>query len=209
MTRGYGNARVIVVTGGSRNIGRAICERFARDGARVVINGVVPGEAARVVDELVDAGLDAVGWDADISDPAQVEAMFAGVQERFGRLDVLVNNAAVTMQGRVPFARLTLADWDRIFAVNARGTFLCSAAAAPLALVRRDGHRRARDRDLPAWSARSQSSAHRREPAGRVSQSSSRPSVLAAASQINALPRWRVMARSGGFGPSPYGLPDH
>lgn len=131
MTRGYGNAHVIVVTGGSRNIGRAICERFARDGARVVINGVVPGEAARVADELVDAGLDAVGWDADISDPAQVEAMFAGVQERFGRLDVLVNNAAVTMQGRVPFARLTLADWDRIFAVNARGTFLCAAAAAP------------------------------------------------------------------------------
>jgi NAD(P)-dependent dehydrogenase (short-subunit alcohol dehydrogenase family) len=129
---GYWSGRVVVVTGGSRNIGRAIARRFAVDRARVVINGVVPGEAARAAEELVDAGLDAVGYDADVSDPAQVEAMFADLANRFGGLDVLVNNAAVTMQGRVPFERLTLADWDRIFAVNARGTFLCSAAAAPL-----------------------------------------------------------------------------
>ncbi|KAF2418087.1 SDR family NAD(P)-dependent oxidoreductase [Microbacterium sp. B35-30] len=134
MTAGseYWSGRVVLVTGGSRNIGRAISRRFAADGARVVVNGVVAGEAEQAAAEMVDAGLDAVGWDADVSDPAAVDAMFADVAERFGRLDVLVNNAAVTMQGRVPFERLTIDDWDRIFAVNARGTFLCSAAAAPL-----------------------------------------------------------------------------
>jgi NAD(P)-dependent dehydrogenase (short-subunit alcohol dehydrogenase family) len=134
---GYWAGRTVVVTGGSRNIGRAISQRFAADGARVVVNGVVPGEAAQVAAQMTDAGLDVIGWDADVSDPAQVEAMFADIAERFGALDALVNNAAVTMQGRVPFAQLTLADWDRIFAVNARGTFLCSAAAAPLLRERR------------------------------------------------------------------------
>jgi NAD(P)-dependent dehydrogenase (short-subunit alcohol dehydrogenase family) len=129
---GYWAGRVVAVTGGSRNIGRAISQRFAADGARVVVNGVVPGEAAQAAAEMADAGLDAVAWDADVSDPAQVEAMFSDIADRFGGLDVLVNNAAVTMQGRVPFERLSLDDWDRIFAVNARGTFLCSAAAAPL-----------------------------------------------------------------------------
>jgi NAD(P)-dependent dehydrogenase (short-subunit alcohol dehydrogenase family) len=123
--------RTVVVTGGSRNIGRAICERFARDGARVAVNGVVPGEAEEVAQSLRDAGHEAFGFDADISDPRQVDDMFAAISRRFNRLDVLVNNAAVTMQGRVPFDRLQLEDWDRIFAVNARGTFLCSVAAVP------------------------------------------------------------------------------
>ncbi|MDF2561293.1 MAG: hypothetical protein K0R99_2739 [Microbacterium sp.] len=135
---GYWSGRVVVVTGGSRNIGRAISRRFAEDGARVAINGVVAGEAAHVAAEMADAGLDVAGWDADVSDPTQVEGMFADIADRFGGVDVLVNNAAVTMQGRVPFERLSLDDWDRIFAVNARGTFLCSAAAAPL-LRRRAG----------------------------------------------------------------------
>ncbi|MDF2992133.1 MAG: hypothetical protein K0S37_2647 [Microbacterium sp.] len=124
--------RAVLVTGGSRNIGRAISERFARHGARVIVNGVVPGEADRVAGELRDAGCAAYGIDADIADPTTVQSMFDEITDRWGRLHLLVNNAAVTMQGRVAFGELTLADWDRIFAVNARGTYLCCAAAAPM-----------------------------------------------------------------------------
>jgi NAD(P)-dependent dehydrogenase (short-subunit alcohol dehydrogenase family) len=135
---GSWRGRTVVVTGGSRNIGLAICRRFAGDGAQVAINGVIPGEADGVAAELRKLGFQARGFDADVSDAEQVEAMFDAITGVFGSVDVLVNNAAVTMQGRVPFDRLTLQDWDRIFAVNARGTFLCAAAAAPL-LRRRGG----------------------------------------------------------------------
>lgn len=137
-SEGRWRGRTIIVTGGSRNIGLAICRRFAENGARVAVNGVVPGEAEQVAAALREEGLDASGFDADVSEPQQVEAMFSAIVDRFGGVDVLVNNAALTMQGRVPFDRLTLQDWDRIFAVNARGTFLCAAAAAPL-LRRRGG----------------------------------------------------------------------
>lgn len=124
--------RIVLVTGGSRNIGRAISERFARDGATVVVNGIVPGEAQRLADGLRADGLDAVGLDADVADPAQVDAMLADVGRRFGVLDVLVNNAALTMRGRVPLMELTLDDWEATFGVNARGTFLCTVGAVPL-----------------------------------------------------------------------------
>jgi NAD(P)-dependent dehydrogenase (short-subunit alcohol dehydrogenase family) len=123
---------VVLVTGGSRNLGRAMCERFAADGAAVIVNGVVPGEAEDVARALRDRGVAASGIDADVSSASEVDAMLARVREEHGRLDVLVNNAALTMVGRVPLVELTVEDWDRVFAVNARGVFLCTMAAIPL-----------------------------------------------------------------------------
>jgi len=119
---------VVLVTGGSRHLGAAMCRRFAADGAAVVVNGIVAGEAGALAATLPEA----IGIDADISDPDQVDAMFSRVEREYGRLDVLVNNAALSLAGRVPIDRVTLSDWDRIFAVNARGTFLCTMGAVPL-----------------------------------------------------------------------------
>ena len=124
--------RVVVVTGGSRNLGLAMSERFGREGSTVVINGVVPGEAAREAQRLRDGGMKAYGIDADVSDGDAVAQMFAQVRDDFGRVDVLVNNAAVPMVGRVSFEALTIDDWDRSFAVNVRGAFLCTKHAVAL-----------------------------------------------------------------------------
>ncbi|RKN51188.1 SDR family NAD(P)-dependent oxidoreductase [Micromonospora endolithica] len=125
MTRLAG--RVALVTGGGRNIGLAIARRLAADGAIVAVNGPDPEELAAAV---ADLGADAMAAPGDVSDPAAVAALTRAVTDRHGRIDVLVNNAAVPMSGRVPLRDLTLADWDHSFAVNARGVFLCTVAAA-------------------------------------------------------------------------------
>lgn len=124
--------QTVVITGGSRNLGEGMCRRFAAEGARVIINGVVPGEAEALAEELRRAGHDAHGIDADVADEHAVAGMFADIGARFGAVHVLVNNAAVTLQGRVPLRELTLADWDLTFGVNARGMFLCTMAAVAL-----------------------------------------------------------------------------
>lgn len=120
----------VLVTGGARNIGRAIVERFAAEGAQVAINAVVPGEAEDLAAELQSAGCSAIAVPADVSDPDQVEQMLAAVDSQLGGLDVLVNNAALPMLGRVPFFELSLAEWDQQFDVGARGTYLCTLAGA-------------------------------------------------------------------------------
>lgn len=127
----------VLVTGGARNIGRAIVERFAAEGAQVAINAVVPGEAEELAAELRAAELraadrSAIAVPADVSAPDQVQQLFATIGTELGGLDVLVNNAALPLLGRVPFLELTLAEWDRQFDVAARGTFLCTHAAAQL-----------------------------------------------------------------------------
>ncbi|UFU06205.1 SDR family NAD(P)-dependent oxidoreductase [Ruania halotolerans] len=125
----FAGARVLI-TGGSRNIGRAITERFAAEGAHVAINTVVEGEAEELAGLLRTGSRRAIAVPADVSDPAAVEHMLARVESELGGIDVLVNNAAVPMLGRVPFFDLTLAEWDRQFAVGARGTYLCTRGAA-------------------------------------------------------------------------------
>lgn len=120
----------VLVTGGSRNIGQAIVERFAAEGAAVAVNGIVPGEAAALADALRSTGVVATGIDADVSDPDAVARMVEHVVTELGGIDVLVNNAAAPMLGRVPFFDLSLQDWDRTFAIAARGTYLCTRAAA-------------------------------------------------------------------------------
>lgn len=129
LTRRFDGVRVLV-TGGSRNIGRAMAERFAAEGAAVAVNGVVPGEAEAVADALRAGGSSAIGIDADVSDESDVARLVATARSALGGIDVLVNNAAVPMLGRVPFFDLALTDWDRQFQVNARGTYLCTRAAA-------------------------------------------------------------------------------
>ncbi|MFN8621234.1 MAG: 3-oxoacyl-ACP reductase family protein [Chloroflexota bacterium] len=123
--------RVALVTGGARGIGRAIATGLAREGAAVCVNYATrAGEADRTVAAITDAGGRAFAFGADVSVNAQVEAMVAATVERFGRLDILVNNAADTDSHR-PWTSVTEEIWDRSLDVNLKSCFLCFRAAHP------------------------------------------------------------------------------
>lgn len=120
--------RVALVTGASRGIGRAIALRMAREGVAVGVNyRGDAGGAARVVEAVRQSGGEAEAFQADVADPAAAEALVAAVHERFGRLDVLVNNAGITRDGLVP--RLSHADWTVVLDTNLASVFYCCKAA--------------------------------------------------------------------------------
>ena len=132
--------KAALVTGASTGIGRAIAERFAREGALVAVNFRSSREAAQqLVAEIRAAGGVAIPVAADVSVESEVRAMIDQVEREFGRLDVLVNNAGWST--RVPHRNLDeLTDeiWDKTFDVNLRGLFYCVRAAVPL-LRKQDG----------------------------------------------------------------------
>jgi 3-oxoacyl-[acyl-carrier protein] reductase len=121
---------VALVTGAARNIGREIALALAAAGASVVVNAKTSGtEATAVAAEIEAAGGKAIAILADISDPADVQRLVAESMSRFGRLDVLVNNAA--LRDEAPFEELTFADWSTVMHVVLDGAFLCAQTAAP------------------------------------------------------------------------------
>ncbi len=114
--------------------------RFAQEGARVVVADIQEGNARRVAQEV--QGLGGVGLvvTADVSDPASVNDMVQRSVDRFGQVDVLVNNAAISSGiEHKPFEEITLAEWDRLIAVNLTGSFLCCQAVAPHMRQRQHG----------------------------------------------------------------------
>ena len=117
--------KTCLVTGGSRGIGRAIAEEFGRHGANVVINyRSSEAKAEAAAETITEAGGSALPVQADISEYADVEAMAAAVEDRYGGLDVLVNNAGITVDKK--FENMTREDWDRVIDVNLGGTFNCT-----------------------------------------------------------------------------------
>jgi len=125
--------RVAVVTGGSSGIGRATVEALCTDGVRVAVLDLAPApEGAEIADLTIEA---------DVTDADQVTAAVAGVVDRFGRIDVLVNNAGITGSQRATTLHETpIEEWDRVFAVNVRGVFLCTHAVLPIMLEQGSGH---------------------------------------------------------------------
>ena len=119
--------KVAVVTGAGSGIGRAAALLFAREGAAVAVVDVAATAAKESAAEIAAAGGRALAVSADITDTEQVDSAFGQVVREFGRVDVLYNNAGVNSSGSVIDASDD--DWDRCFAVNAKGTFLCSRAA--------------------------------------------------------------------------------
>ena len=122
------NGQVAVVTGAGSGIGRAAATLFAREGATVAVVDLVADAAMETAELIAEAGGRALAVKADVSDMTQVGAAFQKVMDDYGRVDVLYNNAGVNSSGSVIDASED--DWDRCFAVNARGTFVCSQVAA-------------------------------------------------------------------------------
>ncbi len=130
---------VAIVTGAARGIGRGVALSLAKEGARIVIADVAPARAdAKETRALVEAeGVEALSVECDVTDWAQVAAMVDAAHNRFGRIDVLVNNAGVISVG--PVVALTEEQWDRVIGVNLKGTFLCSKAVATRLMQQRSG----------------------------------------------------------------------
>lgn len=127
--------KVVIVTGGGHGIGKAYCEGFTRSGSRVVvadIDGDAAEEVARDLGKLSEAG--SLSVHVDVSDEASANRMVARTIERFGQVDVLVNNASIF--ATIPMSRgrieeISLEEWDRLMAVNLKGVFLCCRAVLP------------------------------------------------------------------------------
>ena len=131
------DGQVALVTGSAKNIGRAINLALADAGAKVVINALSSGvEAERLAEEINAAGGEAMAHIADIRDPESVEAMIAAAVERFGGLNIVVNNAS--LRQLLPLEEMTLDQWRAVFAVTVEGAMLCTVAALPH--LRRAGH---------------------------------------------------------------------
>src|SRR4051812_30641772 len=137
--------RVAIVTGASRGIGRAIALGLAKAGCRVVVAAKstestekLPGSIHTVAAEVEALGGQALAVQVDLRDEAQIEAMAARTVERFGRIDVLVNNAGALWWR--PLTETPAKRFDLVTGVNARAAFLCCRAALPSMLDRRWGH---------------------------------------------------------------------
>ena len=130
--------RVALVTGGSRGIGRAIALALADEGATVVINYLrSPQAAEETAVAIAGKGREALIVQADVAVAADVERLLATIGERFGRLDVLVNNAGITKDNLL--LRLKEEDWDQVLDTNLKGVFLCTKAAAKVMVRQREG----------------------------------------------------------------------
>ncbi len=116
--------KAAVVTGGGRGIGAAIARALAEAGAELIVSARTRSEIETVAAELKSAGHRAHALTCDVTDEKSVAELARAAHERVGRVDILVNNAGVAHSA--PLRRITLDDWNRLFAVNATGTFLCT-----------------------------------------------------------------------------------
>lgn len=130
--------QVAIVTGASRGIGRAIALALASEGANVVVNYASSSTAAdAVVSEIATMGGSAIALQADVSQVAQVDEMISAVTDKWGRVDVLVNNAGITRDTLL--LRMKPEDWQAVIDLNLTGVFLCTRAVSKMMLKQKSG----------------------------------------------------------------------
>lgn len=129
--------RVAIVTGGSRGIGRAVAASLAEDGASVVVSGRDPVRVEVEAKELEALGASVLAVQADVARREDVDRLVDRARERFGRVDVLVNNAGITRD--VLLVRMKDDDWDAVLNVNLRGAFLMTRAVAKVMMRQKGG----------------------------------------------------------------------
>lgn len=194
-----------VVTGAGTGIGRAIALLFGREGAKVVVNySRSQREAEQAAREIEEAGGSAYAWRADVSRETEVKTLMAEAVERWGRLDVLVNNAGWST--RVPHANLDeLTDeiWDRTLDTNLRGAFYCVRAARPL-LGRQPGASIVNIASSAAFHAAGRSIVYAASKAAMVSMTKSLARALAPAISVNAVCPGLIHTRFAGWPPESF-----
>ena len=129
--------KTAIVTGGGRGIGEAIAVALAKEGCSVAVAGRTSAPLERVAAEIQKLGHESLAVVCDVSDPASVARLFQKVHDRWGKLDILVNNAAESHSELL--SRLSLETWQRALAIILTGSFLCSQEALRLMLPRRSG----------------------------------------------------------------------
>lgn len=129
--------RVAIVTGAGRGIGRATAIRFAEEGANVVVVDLDLDEAQSVVTEIEGLGRQGLAQKVDVSSRPSVDAMVKATLERFGRIDVLVNNAGTIRDAQL--LKMTEANFDLVIAINLKGVFNCAQAVLPTMLAQSSG----------------------------------------------------------------------
>jgi 3-oxoacyl-[acyl-carrier protein] reductase len=132
------DGKTALVTGGGRGLGRAIALAFAREGARVVVAARSADDIAETVWLIEELGLHALGIPADVRDAAQVAALVAAAQERFGPVQILVNSAGVGL--RAPIQETSEAQWDAVVDTLLKGTFLAAKAVLPSMIAQGGGN---------------------------------------------------------------------
>ncbi len=124
--------KVVIVTGGGMGMGRGYCLGLAKEGAQVVVGDIEAEAAKKVAGEITREGGDALAVAVDVTAPEQTRALAQSALDKYGRIDVLVNNAGLyTSIKKRPFFEIPPEEWDQVMAVNLKGVFLCSQAVYP------------------------------------------------------------------------------
>ncbi len=124
--------RVAIVTGGARGLGKLFCSTMAEEGAKIVIADILEKEAQETAQQIRERGGAALSLKLDVTSEEETLVMAEKTIEGFGRIDILVNNAAMMYGiGRKPFMEVSPGEWDMLMAVNLKGPFLCTRAVFP------------------------------------------------------------------------------
>ncbi len=134
--------KVAIITGGAQGIGLAFASGMAKEGCKIVIADIDLEKAKLAVKTIQEIGSEAVAVKTDVSDVEQTLQMARTAVATFGKLDILINNAALVSRGsisRAPFNEIDIAEWDRVMAINVKGAFLCSRAVFPFMKEQKKG----------------------------------------------------------------------
>ena len=129
--------KVALITGGARGIGKEIALLFAAQGANVAICDVELQEAQKTATQIQALGRESIAFKADVTDSASIQVMVDKILDKFKKLDILINNAGITRDNLV--LRMQEADWDKVIAVNLKGTFICTKIVSKVMLKQRSG----------------------------------------------------------------------
>lgn len=131
------DGKVALITGSARGIGKSIAHLFAQQGAQVIIADILQEAIDATVHEFTSNGLKAVGYQCNITSEEEVEHFMKDIYQKFGSIDIIVNNAGITADTLL--IRMKKNDWDKVLNVNLTGTFICTQKAAKYMMKQRHG----------------------------------------------------------------------